>query len=164
MGGKATTQFLSIAKKSNAVKDFLLKFRYDSTRTIFGKNQADDSLGPLSFENLQNYNGEYTGVGINRIFNHMGYGRGNKLTPKDNNALHQLMLDDTKKTFLHTDNVEYDIPKEVMEAYFGKKDIGLVGMKDLLDNIFEEGVKLGENFQELKKLQITFQEYLIMEY
>ena len=25
MGGKATTQFLSIAKKSNAVKDFLLK-------------------------------------------------------------------------------------------------------------------------------------------
>ena len=74
----------------------------------------------------------------------MGYGRGNKLTPKDNNALHQLMLDDTKKTFLHTDGVEYDIPKEVMEAYFGKKEIGLVGMKDLLDNIFEEGVKLGE--------------------
>ena len=145
MVGKATSQFLSIAKKSNAVKDFLLKFRYDSTRTIFGKNQADDSLGALSFfENLQNYNGEYTGVGINRIFNHMGYGRGNKLTPKDNNALHQLMLDDTKKTFLHTDGVEYDIPKEVMEAYFGKKDIGLVGMKDLLDNIFEEGVKLGE--------------------
>ena len=54
------------------------------------------------------------------------------------------MLDDTKKTFLHTDGVEYDIPKEVMEAYFGKKDIGLVGMKDLLNNIFEEGVKLGE--------------------
>jgi len=145
MFGKATTEFLSLAKGADSVKDFILKLRYDGTRTIFGTKQAGDSVGALSyFENLANYNGKYAGIGINRAFNHIGYGPGRKLTAKDNNALHQLMLDDNTKKFIHTDGVEYDIPKEVQEAYFGKKEIGLVGIKDIMDDIFEEGVKLGE--------------------
>jgi len=143
--GKATSEFRSAAKRSSEIKKILLSLRYDSTRTIFGKKQAEDSVGPLSlFENLANYTGEYVGLGINRAFNHIGKVRGGKITKKDNNALHTLMLDDSAQKFRHSDGLDYDIPKRVKEAYFGKEDTGMKGIKQILDDIFEEGVNLGE--------------------
>ena len=143
--GKATSEFRSAAKRSSEIKKILLSLRYDSTRTIFGKKQAEESIGPLSlFENLANYTGEYVGLGINRAFNHIGKVRGGKITKKDNNALHTLMLDDSAQKFRHSDGLDYDIPKRVKEAYFGKQDTGMKGIKQILDDIFEEGVNLGE--------------------
>ena len=154
--GKATSEFRSIAKRSSEIKKILLSLRYDSTRTIFGKKQAEDSVGPLSlFENLANYTGEYVGVGIYRAFNHIGKVRGGKITKKDNNALHTLMLDDSAQKFRHSDGLDYDIPKRVKEAYFGKEDTGMKGIKQILDDIFEEGVNLGE-FSRTQKITNYF--------
>ncbi len=155
-GAKATAEFLSKAKRVGSIRDFLLAFRYDATRTIFGKKQSKDSLGkPSYFENVADYQGQYIAMGINRAFNHIGTVRGGKITPKDNNALHTLMLDDSAQKFRHSDGLDYDIPVRVKEAYFGKKDTNMKGIKQILDDIFEEGVNLKE-FDPIQKVANYF--------
>ena len=70
------------------------------------------------------------------------------------------MLDDSAQS-LDIDGLDYDIPKRVKEAYFGKEDTGMKGIKQILDDIFEEGVNLGE-FSRTQKITNYFPNYLIM--
>ena len=65
------------------------------------------------------------------------------------------MLDDSAQKFRHSDGLDYDIPKRVKEAYFGKEDTGMKGIKQILDDIFEEGVNLGE-FSRTQKITNYF--------
>tara|TARA_R100001463_G_scaffold51477_1_gene102157 strand:+ start:960 stop:5027 length:4068 start_codon:yes stop_codon:yes gene_type:complete len=151
--GKATTQFQTLSKSSETLKDFLLALRYDATRTTLGKNKATDSMSLSYFEELDNYMGQYKGIGIDRVFNNLGFkGFGRKITAQDNAGLLHLMQTGGKAKTFNYRNKTYTISEDVKKAYFGDKDKGIKGVQDLLDDAFDEGSKLGifEKFGKVK--------------
>ena len=151
--GKATSEFQTLSKSSETLKNFLLALRYDATRTTLGKNKSTDSMSLSYFEELDKYMGQYKGIGIDRIFNNLGFkGFSRKITAQDNaGLLHLMQTGGQAKTFTYR-NKTYTISDDIKKAYFGDKDKGIKGVQGLLDDMFDEGSKLSvfEKFGKVK--------------
>ena len=97
--------------------------------------------------------GEYKGIGIDRIFNNLGFkGFSRKITAQDNAGLLHLMQTGGKAKTFNYRNKTYTISEDVKKAYFGDKDKGIKGVQGLLDDMFDEGSKLSvfEKFGKVK--------------
>ena len=132
--GKATTEFIEKAKKSETLSELLDKFRYDWDVTLFGEKDVKvrkDSYG-LALGRLQ---GKLL-TGMNQALNGLNKVRKSKinwtgvLDKKDNEHLAYLLRGGKGNTY----NGE-QISDEVIEAY--KK------IKTLLDDTFDLGAEVG---------------------
>ena len=145
--GKSTTEFRTKAKASSTLQNLLQLYRYDSDRTLLGKNKP--KVGPRTYhEENSKYYGTYRknlDIALN-IIGRVGFFNP-KITAKDNAALLELIQTGGKATTYTYKNNLYEIPDNVRFGFTGgidkKTGKKIVGIKNLLKDAFKEGEDIG---------------------
>ena len=173
--GKATREFIDLAKRSKTLTDLLYKFRYDFNVSAFADKATklvDATFGEYkgrrtgyylaNLEKALNNLDRIAGKGINRIFG------GGVLTKDDNTALLTRIYDPSAETFMNAKGQTVKISDDIKGA--------ALDIQKLNDEIFDEGLGVGLfdqyqrvknyfprmfNYSKLKNKRAEFRELLI---